>query len=187
VAHVSSDALRAWYLLLLYGGLLTFALGFIVRPDSDDLFSAFTLILPGAAALVAGNICACVLLYRSWRCVAVHTARFDTIRKPLEPAGAVVLTVVPLVNIVGIFFAWGRLPGELNWLAKVAGVETRVPKGLGTAAAVVALCGFIPIIGPLFGLVAGLVLVPLLIVSCSRVADSIEGRLSASSQPAASP
>jgi hypothetical protein len=184
---VSHITLRGWYLYLLYGGLLFLLGGLIVRPNGDDMFSAITLILPGAVAMVASTVCGCILLYRSWRCVAVYTARFDTKKAPMDPAGAVVLAVVPLINIIGIFFSWGRLPQELNWLAKAAGVEERAPKDLGIAAAAVVLCSVIPVLGLLFGLVAGLVLVPLLMVSCSRVAEAIETRLSASANPADSP
>ena len=180
----SSSTLRAWYLWLLYGGLLTSVLGFMVRPSSDDMFSAVTLIYPGVGALVAGHVCAGVLLYRCWRCVAVYTATFDSRRRPIDPAGAVVLTMTPLVNLVGMFFTLRPLPGELNWLAKAADVEGRAPEDLGTGTAVVSLCALIPVFGLIFGLVAGLVLLPYLLVSCSRVADSIETRLSPSAKPA---
>jgi hypothetical protein len=177
VATVGNSKLRVWYPLLIYGGLAFVVLGNIFRQRSEDEFPTFTLIYPGALAIASGVACGCILLYRSWRCVARLATQFDTNKKPLDPAAAVALTILPVVNLVGMFFSLGQLPGELNWLARAAGVKDRVPRNLGTAAAVVALCAMIPVVGTLFAAVTGLILIPVVIVSCSRLADAIENRL----------
>ena len=177
MATPASSKLRAWYVLLLYGGLASVVLGNFFRQRSDDEFPTFTLIYPGALAIASGVVCGCILLYRSWRCVASHATQFDTKKRPLDPAAAVALTILPVVNLVGMFFSLGLLPRELNWLASATGVKARAPKDVGMAAAVVALCAMIPVAGKLFAVVAVLILIPVVIVSSSRVADSIEDRL----------
>ena len=174
----SNPALRVCYPALFYLGLFCAAAGIVLRSQQGDDFSTFTLSLfPGLAAMIAAKACAGILLYRSWRCIERHSGRFDPKRRTLDAAAAVVLTYVPIVNFVGAFFSLGRLPVDLNWLARAAGVEPRAPGSLGYAVATMAACTLIPLVGPFIGLLAGVVLLPPLIVSCSAVADSIEGRL----------
>lgn len=170
----TSSTMRFWYLSLLYGGLTAVLLGNLFRRWRGDEFPTFTFLYPGAIACLAGVVCGCILLYRSWRCVARHAPQFDATLKPLDPAGAVVLTVFPLLNLIGMFFSLGRLPRELNRLAIAARAEARAPEDLGTATALVAITAVIPIVGVLSAIIVGLVLFPRLMVSCSRVADAIE-------------
>lgn len=177
MAAQSQSALRISYPALLYAGMSCVVLGSILRSQSGDEFSTFTLIYPGVAAIIAALACGGVLLYRSWRCIEFHAGRFDAKRKTLDPAAAVALTFVPVVNVVGVFFSLGRLPTDLNWLARAAGLKPRAPESLGYAAAAMVPCTLIPVIGQLVGIFNGLFLIPPLIISCSAFADSIENQL----------
>ncbi len=176
--------LRLAFPLLLCAGLGIGVVGNIIFSRSGDEFAAYTLSYPGVAMVVAGVVCSLVLLHQSWSCLKRHAARFDPKREILDPALAVTMMAIPLVNIVGMFFAIGRLPRELNWLAGKAGVRQRVNGDLGYTLAVMGLLGVIPLIGALLAVIAAVLMIVLLL-TCSSLADTIEAALAAEPTSAA--
>jgi hypothetical protein len=153
------------------------------RIRSGDSFATYTLVLPAFAVLLTGVVFGNILLYRAWRCLARHVPRFDPNRRPLDPAAAVAFTLIPVFNLVSIFLSLAPLPIQLNWLAGAVGVRERANKDLGMATAIVALGALIPVVGLILGAVAGLIMLPNLLCSCSEVAEAIEESLSSAEGP----
>jgi hypothetical protein len=177
MAARSIPILKSAYVFLTWLGAFATLEGILMVADNADPMPYYTLLAPGIAMMLAGLACGMVLLYRAWACVDRGLPRFGIRRRTLDPAAAVALTLVPLVNSVGVFFSLGRLPGNLNALAQAAGCPRRAPDNLGYVAAGVLCCGLIPVVGPLIAAVSGLLLVPMLLFWCSSVAEAIEERL----------
>jgi hypothetical protein len=174
-AHSNAN-LRMAYLLCFYSGVVIVVLGLVLLAQNGNEYSA-TLFILGLGLVVAGNVCAAFLLYRSWRCVERHRERLPRGKRVVEPGAAVALTFIPIVNAIGVYLSLGPLPGMLNELAGLAGSPKRAPATLGYIAAVLITCAWIPIIGLVFGVIAILAPVPILLTSASAVADDIDARL----------
>ena len=175
MAAVPSDSLRQFYAGLLYGGMAVLVLGLVLHARSDDPFS-MVLIVAGLALMVGGQVCGGMLLYRAWHCVERHRELLGRGRRTTDPAAAVALTYVPLVNLVGVYISLGRLPGELNAVAKRCGAQRRVPDGLGYLTAALFTATLIPLAGVLFGVTAGFGCMPMLLLSSSQLVDDIDAR-----------
>jgi len=180
---MTSSTVRFWHPLLVWAGLLGMVAGNAFRIRSGDSFATYTLVLPASVAFFTGVVFGYILLYRAWRCLARHVPRFDPNRRPLDPGAAVAFTVIPVFNLVGIFLSLAPLPIQLNWLADEVGVRERANKDLGMATAIVALGALIPVVGLILGCVAGLIMLPKLLCSCSEVAEAIEESLGSAGGP----
>ena len=170
------STLRATHLACLYAGLTVTVLGASLYAWSGDDFPMFALVCPGLLAMLWGAVCGMWLLHRSWSCLERHAKRFPHPPRLIDPTAAVVMTVTPLVNIVGVFLSLGRLPGALNEVANSAGLRARADASMGYLVGVLALFGVIPRLGWVFALIAGLVLLPMTLFACSKVAEAIETR-----------
>jgi len=171
---ISHTRLRGAYLVCLYIGILLFVLGGVAMDLLEMGPLKPLLIVPGALTVLAGIVCAMVLLHACWSCVESHATRLPRPPRLIDPAAAVVLMVFPIVNVVGVFFALGLLPKALNQVAQSAGLKERTGPNGGYVVGFCMVCGLIPLLGLFFGLVAGLILLPITLWSCSRVAEAIE-------------
>jgi hypothetical protein len=178
VAARNSSGLRTAYAVLLGAGIIGVVFAVVFQFVNNDELLAFALFWPGVAALFAAKICMGVLLHRCWACIDRHAGRVRS-RGILDPGAAVALTFIPVVNLVGVFFSLGPLPGKLNALAKVAGLPVRLSESHGHAVAVLFACALIPFVGVAIALLNALFVLPPLMLSSSALAESIEDRLEA--------
>jgi hypothetical protein len=179
MAQPIASTLRFTYASLWIFSVVGVVAGVALSGVKQDPMPMCLLVLPGILVLVAAQVCGGILLYRCWRCLHRHAPRFDSRRELLDSGAAVALTFTPFVNLIGLFFSILPLAGELNWLAKSAGVPRRASDGLGHALPVLAVCGLIPLFGRVC-LVAFGGLLPVFIWSCSGLAEEIESRLAPS-------
>ena len=184
VAARSNSGLRAAYLSLLYMGVAAWAAAVVLIASSGgDDFYTYALVIPGLCAMVAGKVCAGILLYRCWSCLERHASRVATKRPPMDPGLAVALVFIPGVNLFGWFIGLGRLPGELNRMAQALRLDRTAPRDLGHFTAIMLVCAVIPVVGILTAALGALVLMPVLICSCSSLSDAIETVLSPAPVP----
>ena len=172
----STSTWRQSYLSLYLGGLGVLLIGILLTGDGGANAYGVAIGVLGLCLLVAAQVCAGVLLYRSWRCVDRNRDRLERGRRVVDPGAAVVFTFVPLLNVVGAYLSLGLLPGALNDLARRTGVARRVPASLGLACAGLLTSALIPVVGRV--LAVGLMCcLPTLFFSCSKLAEEIESSL----------
>lgn len=134
-------------------------------------FVAMALLGTGMLCFLASLIFFAVLLHAMWGVVQDGAAS-------LSPGAAVALTVIPLVNLVGMFFGFSALAKEIN---RVGGRMNQgrplVSEGLALASCICyvggAVGGCVPLIGCMFS-IAGLVGVVLRYVSLFSMARACE-------------
>jgi len=177
---ISHARLRGTYLACLYGAVPVYLLGLLVAwffsrdgHDAGPLLILFA-VVPGPLALLASIVCAMWLLYRCWACAGRHATRLPHPPKLVDPAAAVVLMATPMLNLVGVFIAMGMLPQALNEVAESVGLRERTDPYAGNLVAVCMASVIIPGLGLAAFLIAGLVLLPMTLYSCSRLAEAIE-------------
>jgi len=177
---ISHARLRGTYLACLYGAVPAYLLGLVIAGlSSHDARDAGPLLIllavvPGPLALLASIVCAMWLLYRCWACAGRYATRLPDPPRLVDPAAAVVLMATPMLNLVGVFFAMGMLPQALNEVAESAGLRERTHPYAGNLVAVCMASVIIPGLGIVAFLIAGLVLLPMTLHSCSRLAEAIE-------------
>lgn len=96
-----------------------------------------------AILMLASYVTYIVLLLKMWNVVQDGRAGFTT-------GAAVALAVIPIVNLVGVFFGFLGLAKDLNRVASERGLHVRVSEGLTLAACICwvvgSVFGCIPII-----------------------------------------
>lgn len=183
MAATTHAGLRSAYLLLYYGGLAVLVLGLVLYARTEDIASLLLIVI-GCCLVVAAQVCAGILLYSAWKCVERHRERLERGHRIVDPGAAIALTFIPLVNVVGAYFSLGRLPGDLNALARSSGLHSRMPSALGYAVAIMLTCALIPLLGPFIAAVGALTCMPPLFFMSSRLVDEIEARLAVPNPPA---
>ncbi len=129
------------------------------------------LMLLGALCMLGSLVIYAILLYKMWAVVQDG-------RASLSPGAAVALGVIPLVNLVGLFFAFSWLAKEINRVGVGMGSpRPLVSEGLALSSCICyvvgAVGGCIPVLGCLFSPV-GLVGVVLRFISMFGMARACE-------------
>lgn len=114
-----------------------------------------------------------IFIYRAWRVV-----EYDGVL--LSPVAAVLLSVIPVVNLVGCFLTFYGLAREMNRVAMRRGATRRpANEGLALAACLCYACGVvvgcIPLIGCLFSPVglAGMIMWMISMVQLGNIGDRL--------------
>ena len=151
--------------ILLIGLLLIFS----DQPEAGLIFLAIGFIL-----LIVGMIFFYMILYQVWKFTIAKEKDFG-ITPSIPTAGkAVGYLFIPIFNFYWLFKGIGKLPNEINSLAKRLEINKFVPDNLGYGISLLSLIGFIPYVGYVTAVINLLILVPLFIKSCVEVCKLID-------------
>lgn len=114
-----------------------------------------------------------IILYRVWKFVIAKELELGIIPSIPSAGKAIGYLFIPLFNFFWIFRAIGKLPMEINLVAKKYDEQKVVPNNLGYAIATLSIIGFIPFVGYFTGAINFLILIPVLITRCVEVCDLI--------------
>jgi hypothetical protein len=143
---------------LLVGGFIALMLGvvFIAAGEREQsmMAPAVMFMVIGISALIAGGIYMFVLFYQIWKYVIFESRQAGLPTSIATPGQAIGYCFIPFYNFYWIFIAYGKLPKDLNALARVRGLTETMSNDLGMAIPILDLCGFIPFAGYLTGFVS---------------------------------
>jgi len=142
------------------GAIVFFILGWIITAlaagDSQEtgVIVGVLLLIIGTGLLIAGAICMIVLFYQIWKFV-IYESRYSGLPTSIDgPGKAVGFLFIPIFSFYWIFVAYGRLPDDINALARARGLHETLAKGMGITIPILNLISIIPFIGFLTGLIS---------------------------------
>jgi hypothetical protein len=157
---------------LLYTSASIFFIGLaLIFADSPEFGLIF--ILLASILIIVTFVLFYIILYRIWKYVITKEYELG-ITPSIPTAGqAVGYLFIPLFNIYWLFKGIGKLPLDINLVAKKYDVQKVVQDNLGYIIAILALIGFIPIVGYITGAINFLILLPIFISRCVEVCELI--------------
>lgn len=162
------------YLIILYSSLVALIIGIIIIASSRHGRAAGGFFIGiGAIAYIAACILFCVLLYQIWRFVINESIRQRLTPSIETPGKAVGFMFIPFYNFYWIFQAFGKLPKDLNALARAKGSTTMMSEGLGMAIPILLLLCFIPFIGYIAAVTVAFILYPIFFSQATRLCREI--------------
>ena len=165
----------ALYVALLFIGLLIFLIGLslilIIERTSED--AAITMIIIGIIVFIIAEIYFLVFLYRAWRFTINQSYRHNLIPSIETPGKAVGYLFIPIYSLYWIFQAFGKLPKDLNAIARAQGKPHTMSEGLGTTLAVLTLIGVIPIVGYVTAFISGFIIAPIFMRQSINICKSL--------------
>lgn len=168
-----------FYLAGLYVGAVLLALG-LVRYNYGSRGLGTIMVGLGLVLLITSMILFYIRLFQLWRFI-INLSSSAGLKPSIEtPARAVGYLFIPLFNFYWIFLAIGRLPRDLNALAKYLGISGRVFSGIGLSIAIITIISMIPFLGGVTGAVNGLMLIPIFLSSSIRLCREATEKISAS-------
>ena len=159
------------YLILLYSGLGAVVIGFLATLAESEV--GLVLIILGILPLVVAAVYAWVVLYQLWRFAINESRRNSLVPSIQTPGQAVGYAFIPFYNFYWIFQLYGKLPGDLNMIARTKGVHGRMSEGLGIAIPVLTIVGVIPFVGYVTGLVTAGIMIPIFLSQAVRTCESL--------------
>jgi hypothetical protein len=145
---------------LMVGGIVFLILGWIITAlaagDSQEtgIVAGVLLLMIGTGLLIAGAICMIVLFYQIWKFV-IYESRYSGLPTSIDsPGKAVGFLFIPIFSFYWIFVAYGKLPDDINALARARGLHETLAKEMGIAIPILNLISIIPLIGFLTGLIS---------------------------------
>jgi hypothetical protein len=187
VIHNTYISKERTYLFLLYSGFIIAAIGgLIVAMGLNDgtmpVFGIILLVL-GGIGLCASSIYFMVLFYQAWRFV-IYELRRDNLSPPSieTPGKAIGYCFIPFYNFYWAFKAYGKLPVDINVLARGRGIPGTAPEGIGVAIPILSIIGVIPYIGYVTSAVEVLILIPIFICKSVSLCREISEKPQAQTQ-----
>lgn len=169
------------YLWCLYCGTTLFIVG-IMRLNTGSQGSGTILTGVGFILLLTASVIVFIRLFQLWRLVIGLSPFLGLIPSVRTPGRAVGYLFIPMFNLYWVFVALGKLPRDLNAMAHASDTPTRVPTGLGLAAAILSVISVIPFVGQVAGAVNGLVLLPLFLTGAVSLSREIAGKIAAAGE-----
>ena len=163
--------LTTFYSLLYTGAAIFFiglALIFIDSPDFGLIFIFISSIL-----IIITFVLFYIILYRVWKFIIEKEHELGLTPSIPSAGQAVGYLFIPLFNIYWLFKGIGKLPLEINIVAKKYDLQKRVQDNLGYIIGILALIGIIPIVGYITGAINFLILLPIFITRCVEVCELI--------------
>jgi hypothetical protein len=160
------------YLYCLYSGVALLFLG-VMRLQQGLEGSGAVLVGVGVIPFLTASVIGFVRLYQIWRLIVAVSPSVGHTPSTRSPGRAVGYLFIPLFNFYWMFVALGKLPRDLNAVARTTGTSSRVPPGLGLAAAVLGVVSVIPVLGLVTGAVNGLILIPLLLAEAVKLGKEV--------------
>ncbi len=164
--------LKTFYSLL-YSSAATFFIALaLILTDSPEVG-----LLVLAVALIVMIICFVlfyIILYRLWKFTIAKSYELG-IAPSIPTAGqAVGYLFIPVFNFYWLFKGIGKLPLEINAIAKRYDLQKLVPDNLGYIIASLSIVGLIPIVGHVTSAINFLILLPLFLKNCIEVCELID-------------
>lgn len=132
------------YVTVLLIGLFLIFIGIFGAAGGDE--SAIVIVIMGTVSLIIAEIIFLVLLYRMWRFVINESHRYSLKPSIDTPGKAVGFLFIPIYNFYWVFQAYGKLPRDLNEIAKTKESSATMSESIGTILAVMNLLSIIPVI-----------------------------------------
>jgi len=148
------------FVAMLLIGLFLTVIGIFSAEGGED--SAIAMLIIGIVLLIIAKIYFLVLLYRTWRFAINESHRHNLVPSIDTPGKAVGFLFIPFYNWYWVFQAFGKLPKDLNAIAKAKESSTTMSEGIGTSLAVMILLSIIPIIGYITAIIS-LIIAPIFI------------------------
>jgi hypothetical protein len=157
---------------LLYTSAAIFFIGLtLIFTDSPDFGLIFILI--SSILIIITFVLFYIILYRVWKFVISKEHELG-IEPSIPSAGqAVGFLFIPFFNIYWLFKGIGKLPLEINLVAKKYDVGKVVQDNIGYIIAILTLIGLIPLVGYITGAINFLILLPIFITRCVEVCELI--------------
>ncbi|MBT8381640.1 MAG: hypothetical protein KJO59_04730 [Ignavibacteria bacterium] len=163
--------LTTFYSLLYTGAAFLFIGLALIFTDTPEIGLIFIFI--ASILIIVTFVIFYIILYRVWKFI-IDKEQGLGITPSIPSAGqAIGFLLIPLFNIYWIFKAFGKLPVEINLVAKKYNVQKTVQDNLGYIIGIFSLMGLIPIIGYITVAINFLILLPLFITRCVEVCELI--------------
>lgn len=151
--------------IILIGLLLIFS----DQPEAGLIFLAIGFIL-----LMIGMIFFYMIIFHVWKFI-IEKENYFGITPSIPTVGkAVGYLFIPVFNFYWLFKGIGKLPIDINSVAKRLELNKFVPDNLGYGIALLSLIGFIPYVGYITSVINLLILLPLFVKSCVEVCQLID-------------
>ena len=165
------------YFITLYTGYILFTIGLVRFWYYPEISLGLLMIVLGLIQLISALVILWVRVYQIWRFIINTSLPVDFKPSITSPGCAVGYLFIPLFNFYWVFIAIGRLPRDLNLLARSLGINSRVPSRIGLSIAIIAIISIVPNIGWFTAAVNALLLIPILLSSsialCREAAEKI--------------
>lgn len=163
------------YLLPLIFGLIVMFGALLMLFDRHDEDQAMVLLLFGLVCVLFSSIYFLVVLYRLWSYV-IQASKSLGLTPSIETAGkAVGFLFIPIFSYYWMFIACGKLPVNLNAVARKKGVASGISDTMGMLVAVFAVLSIIPVLGYVTGFVLAFILIPIFIHQSVRTVRALQG------------
>jgi len=124
-----------------------FLVGFGIFSVEAGEDSAIPILIIGIVLSIVADIYFIVLLYRIWKFAINESRRYNLVPSIDTPGKAVGFLFIPFFSLYWVFKAFGKLPKDLNAIAKVKGSSTTMSEGIGTSLAMMSILSIIPFVG----------------------------------------
>ena len=163
--------LTTFYSLLYTSAAVFFIWLTLIFTDSPEFGLIF--ILVASILMIITFVLFYIILYRFWK-FFITKEHVLGITPSIPSAGkAVGYLFIPLFNSYWLFKGIGKLPTEINLVAKKYDVQKVVQDNLGYIIAILAIVGFIPFVRYVTGAINFLILLPIFIARCVETCELI--------------
>jgi len=164
--------LKTFYILLYSSAALFFIALTLILTDSPEVG-----LLVLAIALIVMIICFVlfyIILYRVWKFTIAKAYKLGVAPSIPTAGQAVGYLFIPFFNFYWLFKGIGRLPLEINAVARRYDVQRLVPDNSGYFIATFSIVGMIPFVGYVTSAINFLILLPLFLKNCVEVCELID-------------
>jgi hypothetical protein len=164
--------LKIFYVLLYSSAAIFFIALALILTDSPEvglLILAIALIV-----MTISFVLFYIILYRLWKFIIAKANELGITHSIPTAGQAVGYLFIPFFNFYWLFKGIGKLPLEINGVAKRYDIQRLVPDNLGYIIGSLSIAGIIPFVGYVTASINFLILLPLFIKNCVEVCEQID-------------
>lgn len=152
-----------FYASMLIIGLTLMLIGIVALIFAERSYGSETVLIimgiitfVGFIVLTIAEIYFFVLLYRVWKFAINESHRHNLAPSIDAPGKAVGFLFIPFFNLYWMFLAYGKLPKDLNAIARAKNIDGPVSEGLGITLPIFCLLCGIPFLGYIISIVVAI-------------------------------
>jgi len=164
--------LKTFYILLYSSAAIFFIALALILTDSPEV--GLLILFAASIVMIICFVLFYIILYRLWKFTIAKSYELG-IAPSISTAGqAVGYLFIPFFNLYWLFKGIGRLPLEINAVARKFDVQKLVPDNSGYIIATFSIVGVIPFVGYVTSAINYLILLPLFLKNCVEVCELID-------------
>jgi len=164
--------LKTFYVLLYSSAAIFFIALALILTDSPEV--GLLILAIGLIVMIICFVLFYIILYRLWKFTIAKAYKLGIVLSIPTAGQAVGYLFIPFFNFYWIFKGIGKLPLDINGIAKRYDIQKLVPDNLGYIIGSLSIAGIIPFVGYVTAAINFLILLPLFLKNCVEVCELID-------------